>query len=129
MKYLSMLGVLLLVVGAVACSKSRAKPLVPLLLESGVKPQAVSLTEQGTQAYQASQFDDAKSYFSQAVAAAPHVLVCFDIVAEPAQRSPLRLAADEVRQQARLRCERKRSERMASQCQRIHAARVPDFIY
>ena len=71
MKYLSMLGVLLLVVGAVACSKSRAKPLVPLLLESGVKPQAVTLTEQGTQAYQASQFDDAKSYFSQAVAAAP----------------------------------------------------------
>src|SRR4029077_1091262 len=71
MKYLSMLGVLLLVVGAVACSKSRAKPLVPLMLESGVKPQAVTLTEQGTQAYQASQFDDAKNYFSQAVAAVP----------------------------------------------------------
>jgi tetratricopeptide (TPR) repeat protein len=45
--------------------------LVPLVLESGVKPQAVTLTEQGTQAYQARQFDDAKNYYSQAVAAAP----------------------------------------------------------
>ncbi len=71
MKYLSILGAVFVLVGAVACSKSRAKPLVPLLLESGVKPQAVTLTEQGTQAYQASQFDDAKNYFSQAVAAAP----------------------------------------------------------
>jgi Tfp pilus assembly protein PilF len=71
MKYLSILGVILLLVGAVACSKSRAKPLVPLVLESGVKPQAEVLTEQGTQAYQARQFDDAKNYFSQAVATAP----------------------------------------------------------
>ena len=71
MKYLSMLAVILLLVGAVACFKSRAKPLVPLALESGVTPQAVTLTEQGTQAYQAKQFDDAKNYFSQAVAAAP----------------------------------------------------------
>jgi Flp pilus assembly protein TadD len=45
--------------------------LVPLALEPGVKPQVVALTEQGTQAYQAKQFDDAKNYFSQAVAAAP----------------------------------------------------------
>ena len=36
-----------------------------------MKPQVVTLTEQGTQAYQAKQFDDAKNYFSQAVAAAP----------------------------------------------------------
>ena len=72
MKYLSMFGVILLFVGGVACSiMSRAKPLVPLALESGVKPQVVTLTEQGTQAYQANQFDDAKNYFSQAVAAAP----------------------------------------------------------
>lgn len=71
MKYLSLLGVILLLVGAVACSKFRAKPLVPLTLESGVKPQAVILTGQGTQAYQARQFDEAKYYFSQAVAAAP----------------------------------------------------------
>jgi Tfp pilus assembly protein PilF len=71
MKYLAMLGVVLLLVGAVSCSKSKAKPLVPLALESGVKPQAVTLTEQGVQAYQARQFDDAKNYFSQAVDMAP----------------------------------------------------------
>ena len=70
-QYLSMLGVILLCIGAVACSKDKAKPLVPLALESGVKPQAVVLTEQGMQAYQASQFDEAKNYFSQAVDAAP----------------------------------------------------------
>jgi tetratricopeptide (TPR) repeat protein len=72
MKYLSMFGVFLLLVGGVACSiMSKAKPLVPLAIESGVKPQVVTLTEQGTQAYQAKQFDDAKNYFFQAVAAAP----------------------------------------------------------
>jgi len=71
MKYLSLLGTILLLVGVVACSKNKAKPLVPLALEPGVKPQAVILTEQGTQAYQARQFDDAKNYFSQAVVAAP----------------------------------------------------------
>ena len=71
MKFLSMLGVVLLLVGAVACAKSKAKPLVPLALEAGVKPQAVVLTEQGTQAYQAGQFGDAKKYFSQAMAEAP----------------------------------------------------------
>jgi tetratricopeptide (TPR) repeat protein len=70
MKYLSILGVVLLLIGPVACSK-RSKPLIPLALESGVKPQVVTLTEQGTQAYQEKQFDDAKNYFSQAVAAAP----------------------------------------------------------
>jgi Tfp pilus assembly protein PilF len=70
-RYLSMLGVILLCIGAVACSKDKAKPLVPLALESGVKAQAVVLTEQGMQAYQASQFDQAKNYFSQAVDAAP----------------------------------------------------------
>lgn len=72
MKYLSMLGVALLCLGAAACSfTSKEKPLVPLALEPGVRPQAVALTEQGTQAYQAKQFDDAKNYFSQAVAVAP----------------------------------------------------------
>jgi tetratricopeptide (TPR) repeat protein len=71
MKFLSMLGVILLCIAAVACSKGKAKPLVPLALESGVKPQAVVLTEQGMQAYQASRFDEAKNYFSQAVDAAP----------------------------------------------------------
>ena len=72
MKYLPMLGAILLLVGTVACSMlSKAKPLVPLALESGVPPQAVTQTEQGTQSYQAKQFDDAKNYFSQAVAAVP----------------------------------------------------------
>ena len=67
MKCFSLLGVVLLLLGSVACTKSKAKPLVPLALESGVKPQAVSLTEQGTQAYQSRQFDEAKKYFSQAM--------------------------------------------------------------
>lgn len=71
MKYLSILGAILLLAGAAACSKSKAKPLVPLVLESGVKPQAVTLNEQGTQAYQGRQFEEAKNYFSQTVAAAP----------------------------------------------------------
>ena len=60
MKYLSILGVVFMLVGVVACFRSKEKPLVPLALESGVKPQVVTLTEQGTQAYQAKQFDDAK---------------------------------------------------------------------
>ncbi|NOT23925.1 MAG: tetratricopeptide repeat protein [Nitrospiraceae bacterium] len=71
MKYLSILGVILLLVGFAACTKSKAKPLVPLVLESGVKPQAVVLTEQGTQAYQGMRFDDAKNYFFRAIAEAP----------------------------------------------------------
>ena len=70
-KLLSVLGVCLLLIGVVGCSMSKAKPLVPLALESGVKPNVVTLTEQGTQAYHARQFDDAKRYFSQAMAGAP----------------------------------------------------------
>ena len=71
MKFLSMLGAIFMLVGVVACFKAKEKPLVPLALEIGMKPQAVTLTDQGTQAYQAKQFDEAKNYFSQAVAAAP----------------------------------------------------------
>ena len=70
--WLLMLGVILVLTASVACSlKSKAKPLVPLALESGVKPQVVTLTEQGTLAYQAKQFDEAKQYFSKAVAEVP----------------------------------------------------------
>jgi len=58
-------------VGMVACSTSKPKPLVPLALETGTAPQAVTLTEQGAQAYQGRQFEEAKAYFSQAVTAAP----------------------------------------------------------
>jgi len=71
MKALSIIGAAFMLVAVVACFKSKEKPLVPLALESGVKTQAVALTEQGTQAYQANQFDEAKKYFSQAVEAAP----------------------------------------------------------
>jgi Tfp pilus assembly protein PilF len=71
MKYLSIIGAILLMVGMVACSKSKAKPLVPLALDPGSKPQAIAFTEQGTQAYQARQFEEAKTYFSQAMALAP----------------------------------------------------------
>ncbi len=70
-KFLSILGILLLLFGSAACATSKPKPLVPLALESGIKPHAVTLTEQGTQAYQAKQFDEAKNYFSQAMAEAP----------------------------------------------------------
>jgi Tfp pilus assembly protein PilF len=71
MKYISIIGAILLMVGMVACSKSKAKPLVPLALDPGNKPQAIAFTEQGTQAYQARQFEEAKTYFSQAMALAP----------------------------------------------------------
>ncbi|MDH4187461.1 MAG: tetratricopeptide repeat protein [Nitrospira sp.] len=71
MKYTVLLGIVLLCIGSVACSKGKAKPLVPLALEPDAKPQAVMLTEQGTQAYQARQFDEARSLFSQAVVEAP----------------------------------------------------------
>jgi Flp pilus assembly protein TadD len=71
MKQLTLLSAIILVIGLTACA-SKHKPLVPLaLVDAGVKPQALSLTEQGTQAYQAKQFGEAKTYFEQAVSAAP----------------------------------------------------------
>lgn len=70
-KQLMILGMILMLVGTTACSSKR-KPLVPLsLAEPDAKPQAVVLTEQGAQAYQAKQFEDAKKYFEQAVAVVP----------------------------------------------------------
>lgn len=75
MNYLSvLLAIVMMATGGVtACAgKSKAKPLVPLALtEGGVKAQAITLTEQGTQAYQAKQFEEAKGLFGQAMAAAP----------------------------------------------------------
>ena len=62
--------VLVVVVGLAGCAK-KARPLVPLALDYGATPQAVTLTEQGTQAFQARQFDQAKQHFSQAMTAAP----------------------------------------------------------
>ena len=71
MKPLAMVGVILILGGLAACA-SKPKPLVPLaLVDAGIKPQAMTLTEQGTQAYQTKQFDEAKKYFEQAVAVAP----------------------------------------------------------
>ena len=63
--------VFLFVVGSGACSSKR-KPLIPLTLaDPGGNQQAVVWTEQGTHAYQANQFQDAKQYFEQAVVAVP----------------------------------------------------------
>ena len=66
-------AVMLMMGGMAACaSKPKPKPLVPLVLtDGGVKPQAITLTEQGTQAYQAKQFEEAKGLFGQAMAIAP----------------------------------------------------------
>ena len=66
----TIVGIVLVLVGMTACSQKR-KPLVPLALEGEVKSQATMLTEQGTEAYQAHQFEEAKRYFQQAVAAEP----------------------------------------------------------
>ena len=70
MKAWSLVLALLVIVGVISCSK-KARPLVPLALDRAAPPPAVTLTEQGTQAYQARQFDAAKQYFSQAVTADP----------------------------------------------------------
>jgi Tfp pilus assembly protein PilF len=70
MTVVTVLGIVLLLASGMACSQKR-KPLVPLVLEGEVKSQATQLTEQGTQAYQARQFEAAKQYFEQAIAAAP----------------------------------------------------------
>lgn len=77
MKHISyltlLLAIFLVTAGWTACSsKPKAKPLAPLaLMDGGVKAQAITLTEQGTQAYQAKQFEEAKGFFGQAMAAAP----------------------------------------------------------
>lgn len=68
---LALLGILMLLVAVPACSSNKAKPLVPLALEAGVPPRAISLNEQGTQAYQGRQFEEAKKYFSQTVETVP----------------------------------------------------------
>lgn len=67
----ALLGILLLVLGAVSCSKSKSRPLTPLALEAGVPARAIALNEQGTQAYQGREYEEAKKYFAQTVEAAP----------------------------------------------------------
>jgi Flp pilus assembly protein TadD len=70
MKTWSLMLALVVILGAVGCAK-KVRPLAPLALDYGTTPQAVTFNEQGTQAYQARQFEQAKQYFSQAVTAAP----------------------------------------------------------
>ena len=60
-----------LLIATISCTKSKPKPLVPLMLETGATPDAKSLTQRGAEAYQAKHFAEAKSYFGQAVKAAP----------------------------------------------------------
>ena len=69
-KFVTAVGMAILLASGMACSHKR-KLLVPLALEGAVQPQATQLTEQGTQAYQAKQFEEARQYFEQAMAAEP----------------------------------------------------------
>jgi tetratricopeptide (TPR) repeat protein len=67
---MTVLGLIVLLLGSTGCFQKR-KPLVPLALDGEAKAQALTLTEQGTQAYQARQYEEAKRYFGQAVTEAP----------------------------------------------------------
>lgn len=66
----TVLGLMVLLLVGTGCFQKR-KPLVPLALDGEARPQAMTLTEQGTQAYQTQQFEEAKRYFEQAVTEAP----------------------------------------------------------
>jgi Flp pilus assembly protein TadD len=67
------LAVLLMAVGLSACaSEPKAKAREPLLLTPGTPQTAQQATSQGTVAYLAGRYDEAKSAFAQAVSAAPN---------------------------------------------------------
>ncbi len=66
----AVLGLVVLLLVGTGCFQKR-KPLVPLALDGDVRPQVLTLTEQGTQAYQTRQYEEAKRYFEQAVTEAP----------------------------------------------------------
>lgn len=70
LSHVTVLGLVVLLLVGAGCFQKR-KPLVPLSLIGEAQPQAVTLTEQGTQAYQTQQFEEAKRYFEQAVTEAP----------------------------------------------------------
>ena len=70
MTVVTALWIVLVVASGMACSQKRT-PLVPLALEGEVKSHATQLTEQGTHAYHARQFEAAKQYFEQAMTAVP----------------------------------------------------------
>lgn len=59
------------VVGGAACGKAKRAVRLPLTLEQGAPAQAVAVNEQGTQAFRANDFENAKALFGQAVATAP----------------------------------------------------------
>ncbi len=62
----------LVLVGMVGCAgQNKPKPLVPLALTGKVSQAAVQATTVGASAFQGGQFEEAKSSFDQAVAAAP----------------------------------------------------------
>ena len=55
-----------------ACSSApKAKMRAPLAVGPGVPPAVLKLTEQGTQAYLAARYEQAQTYFEQAVSLAP----------------------------------------------------------
>lgn len=70
LSHVTVLGLVVLLLVGAGCFQKR-KPLVPLSLNGEAQPQALTLTEQGTQAYQTQQFEEAKRYFEQAVTEAP----------------------------------------------------------
>ena len=71
MKQVVALGMILALLGTTACFSKR-KPLVPLAMSGAdAKSQAVLLTEQGTQAFNAKQFEEAKKFFEQVISVAP----------------------------------------------------------
>jgi Tfp pilus assembly protein PilF len=71
MKWIVVSLLVFMLAAVVSCTKSKPKPLVPLNLGTGATSEAQSLTQRGTEAYEAKQFAEAKSYFDQAVKAAP----------------------------------------------------------
>ncbi|MCC6141456.1 MAG: tetratricopeptide repeat protein [Nitrospira sp.] len=67
-KLLTTICVVVALVGMGACSSnSKPRALTPLALEAGVPPRAIALNEQGIQAYQAREYEAARTYFSQTV--------------------------------------------------------------
>jgi len=72
LRLLGAITMLTLLCGLPACSSTeKPKPRAPLAVGPGVSPAVVKLTQQGTQAYQAGQYDQAQSFFEQAVSLAP----------------------------------------------------------
>ena len=74
MKSTAVLVLVLLSLWLPGCSSTpKAKPRAPLALRGAVTPPALQATAQGTEAYQAGRYEDAKNSFEQALGAAPTV--------------------------------------------------------